>query len=148
MSDFDLDGLGDDRPDYRNVVDCEGVLEQSSQGNWGSGVQLADARGWLMDLVSADDDWNDDGIQCHGTLLNRGTEYDWLRFWWDMLTDEGIGVGELANIYDRMDPRSWDLKQVTPIYFLDDPVQRLESAASAEGRHTEYMNQRNNGVHH
>src|SRR5690606_34953978 len=131
-----------------NLIDCEGVIVQSSDGDWGSGVQLADARDWLTDLVSADDDWDNDGVQCSGTLVNRGTEHDWMRFWWDMLTDEGIGVGELADIYDLMNPRSWDLYQTTPIGMLDDPVQRLESAASAAGRHTEYTNQRNNGVHH
>lgn len=59
--------------------------------------------------VARDGSYDCEGVG-HGWLTaGRGTEYDWLRFWWDMTTDEGITPRDLAEIYVDICPTNWSI---------------------------------------
>ena len=60
------------------------------------GVPDPDNEDWLEDLVILDDD-DIDMIQCQGTLVNRSTEYDWVRYLWDMRTIEQVPMSGLGT---------------------------------------------------
>ena len=116
-TDFDLDST-DDTP-LDNSSSCEGVPV--------SGLpSYVSADDWLEDLVNAADAGG-----CTGTLSNRGAQYDWLRFFWDMRTDQALTLGNLAVLWDDMDPRTFDPDDTTG---GDDPddlaVARLVTACS------------------
>ncbi len=63
-----------------------------------------------------------------------------------MTTDEGVHPNQLASVYDRMNPRSWDPDGGGSN--LDDTNFLLQQACSAEGLSAQYTNQRSNGVDH
>ena len=86
------------------------------------------------------------GDICSGTLANRGTEYDWLRFFWDMKTDQALSVSEIFGIWDEAHPWTWN--QDDSGSSSDDPAVRLRDAANTLGFLTEWDNEDNlNGVH-
>lgn len=116
--DFDLDSSNDDR-----TISCEG------RPNPGIG----DGYDYLGD-------W------CNGTLTNRGTEYDWLRFWWDFTTDQDVYFTQCADIWDTADPNDWNATGSGT--GSDYPSSRLRDAADTEGYLTEWDAEDNlNGVH-
>jgi hypothetical protein len=41
-------------------------------------------------------------------LVNRSVELDWLRFWWDLRTDEEESFGNIADIWDGANPHTWN----------------------------------------
>ncbi len=63
--------------------------------------------------------------------LNSGNEYDWERFWWDLVADEGLSVGTIMDIWDGANPHDWYAAGVFtgPNY----PAQRLKASAAAIG---------------
>ena len=128
-SDFDLNGSDDS-----DVYSCEGK-------------PVSTLPGWV-----SSHDWLEDAIvqgagSCSGTLSNRGTQYDWLRFFWDMLTDESVPPADIAGLYDEMDPKTFDATGSTPLG-SDDPVQRLTTACAAMSLSSECAAQDYNGQDH
>lgn len=71
------------------------------------------------------------GDWCTGTLTNRGTEWDWLRFLWDLDTDEGVSTTTIFDIYNTANPNSWNATgDGTGSAY---PATRLRDAANTEG---------------
>lgn len=79
-SDFDLDGNLDNQFTNR-WVNCEGdpFLYDTVPG----AAPFNMNRDWMESVMN-------NTTVCNGISTNRSTQYDWLRYWWDMLTDEGI----------------------------------------------------------
>jgi hypothetical protein len=127
-SDFDLSGGFESS---NGIYNCEG--EQVS----GLG-----ARDWLEERIAASD-----ALGCDGTSNHRSTQYDAQRYGWDMLTDEGVPIGEWVDIIDGMNMYSW---AATNDIFSpsNNPINRLEASADAEGWGTAHDNQKNNGQDH
>lgn len=48
------------------------------------------------------------GYSCDGQLANRAVEYDYLRFWWDMTTDQDVYFTDCVEIWDYANPRNWN----------------------------------------
>lgn len=76
------------------------------------------------------------GDWCTGTLTNRGTEWDWLRFLWDLDTDAGASTTTIFDIYNTANPNSWNATgdSTGSAY----PATRLRAAANTEGVLTEW----------
>jgi len=100
---------------------------------------------WDLSIVDARDYVDD---MCTGTLNHRGNELDFLRFFWDLDTDEGLSFGEVAELYDRANPRSWNA--VGSNGSSDNVWDRLQTAAAhaSLGISSEVAAQANNGVDH
>jgi hypothetical protein len=52
---------------------------------------------------------------CNGEpkdLQNKGNEFDWLRFWWDLHTDLDASVADIFLIWADANPHNWDSSQV------------------------------------
>ena len=47
------------------------------------------------------------GDMCDGSLDNRATAYDWLRFWWDYTTNYDTYFTDCAVIWNLADPNTW-----------------------------------------
>ncbi|MEZ4321878.1 MAG: hypothetical protein R3F61_30665 [Myxococcota bacterium] len=115
------------------------------------------AKDWLEDVWSG-------SSSCGGSNLNnRGTSYDWTRFWWDMHTDnwtfvtttvDGVPVETLAEIYVEMGPQNWQINDVGGTNSANVPKNRLQTAASnvacapAPNCTTPYLQARDNGQDH
>jgi len=137
-TDFDLDGTN---ATSNGQVSCEGIPTNGLAGvTTDFALSNITARDWLEDVINA-------GF-CFNPLTNRGTQYDWLRFWWDMVSpDEAIPVGTLVSVYDSMNPRIFDADGSTATT-TDDPTERLSDACAIHGITTACNNQDNNGVDH
>jgi hypothetical protein len=59
---------------------------------------------------------------------NRGNEWDWLRFWWDLHTLEGVSVTDIFDIWNGANPEDWTAPCV---------YSRLGNAAVFQGISTE-----------
>lgn len=72
--------------------------------------------------------WLDD-VCPNDAHVNAGNEYDWERFWWDMVTDEGLSVATIMDIWDGANPDDWNASGgfSGPNY----PAQRLKASAAA-----------------
>ena len=146
-SDFDLDGTNDN---VNGQSSCEGIPVAGLE-------TYVTARDWLHDVINADDD-DVDGIQCEGLSTHRSTQYDWLRYGWDMLHDESVPVEHFVDIYDAANPRSWDpddnaMTSFGNIAVDDDVIVRWAAAAAghsvdADGYLAEHINQQTNGQDH
>jgi hypothetical protein len=136
-SDFDLKNGDDNGGVEAGQTNCEGVPDTGLES-------YVTAKDWLEDLVNASDP-----AGCTGTLVNRSTQYDWLRFWWDMYTDQDIAPRDLADIYDDMNPQSWDEDGSTGTTD-DDPIVRLE--VSCDASHNDVVSawdtEKNHGMDH
>lgn len=94
---------------------------------------------------------------CDEPFTNRGIEYDWLRFFWDLTTDQGLTPTEVFEIMDLANPDTWNSNgdgydsytdstpcSPTPSY----PTGRLRCAAYTMGYLTEWDAEDNtNGVY-
>jgi hypothetical protein len=80
---------------------------------------------------------------------NRAVEYDWLRFWWDLVSTEAVSTATVGQIWDDAEPHSWVAQDPSPpVGFLKKPAYRLRQAADTNGVLTEWDNQDEaNGVH-
>ncbi len=129
-TDFDLDGIVDG-----DLYSCEGT-PLTGLPSWVS------ARDWLEDAK------NEPGNGCVGSLTNKGSEYDWMRFFWDMMTDEDLGPAGVVDLYGAMGPSTFDADNSTPWTTTDDPTTRLQLACASMGITTECDAQDNNGQDH
>ncbi|MCZ7585031.1 MAG: hypothetical protein M5R36_17835 [Deltaproteobacteria bacterium] len=48
---------------------------------------------------------------CETPWGSRSVEVDWLRFWWDLHTDEGEPFGNIADIWDGANPEFLDRRE-------------------------------------
>jgi hypothetical protein len=133
-TDFDLDGDLDNVGD--NVSSCEGIPVSLGLASY------VTARDWLDDLVSANDP-----AGCAGTLNHRSTQYDSLRYVWDMLSDEGVPIEDWVDIVDGANPRNWNAS-FDAFNPNDDPEDRLEASADANGWGAAHDAQKTNGQDH
>lgn len=120
-SDFDLDGSSDNVA-QQGQVDCEGIPKA------GLPAYVSD-NDWLEDLINAADP-----AGCTGDIASLGTQYDWLRYGWDMVEGQGVSINYFVDIYDAANPNSWDpddnaiLSLGSPLT-SDDVIVRWETAA-------------------
>ena len=92
--------------------------------------------GTLIDKYYTYTDGDYLGDWCTGTLTNRGTEWDWLRFLWDLDTDAGVSTTTIFDIYDSANPNSWNATgDGTGSAY---PATRLRDAANTAGVLTEW----------
>ncbi len=85
----------------------------------------------------------------HGiTNSNRGTELDWLRFWWDVVSNgHGIDFQDAAEVYQDAESYNWCAgSNFGTCTFSDKPERRVELAFSAAGYGSVYATEDNNGV--
>lgn len=83
---------------------------------------------------------------CGGSVVeDRGMRLDYVRFWWDMTTDEGIHPNSIATIYDWSNPRTMDRNGGGG---ADDPDWRLYDACVRLGYEDAWFAQANNGVNY
>jgi hypothetical protein len=102
---------------------------------------------WDNDLDNDEDRFNCDGApdpigapdvdgddytldECDGTV-GRGTELDWLRFWWDLVTDEGLNDDQVWAIWADADSDGWSANGTGDAE--DQPPERLRHAAYLNG---------------
>ncbi len=125
--DWDLDGSYVDDSVY---IGCE----QGPYGPPGSSSPIDYAK-YLGDYCLAT-----------GQSNNRATQYDWMRFLWDLSTDQGLSSIEILNIWDGANAQSWTTSgNGTGAGY---PATELRNSANALGLLTEWDNEDNlNGVH-
>jgi len=111
--DWDQDGLGDSAEEFS----CED----------GGPFGLAD-----VDFM---------GTYCldSGPTTNRGTQYDWIRFLWDLDTDQGLSTATIFAIWDAADPQRWEPSGTGngpgfPAWELQDAAERLGYGAAWEAQ--------------
>lgn len=114
---------------------------------------------WNLDSVTAGDPLKHDcedapmtgvpaadylGGMCSGTLTNRGTEFDWLRFWWDLTTDQAVSLATIGNIWNDANPHAWRADDAGAAPY---PSTSLRNAASGNSVLTQWDAEDNvNGV--
>jgi hypothetical protein len=131
--DIDLNGVIDFAAATVNPISCEGIPMSGLES-------YVTARNWLLDVLSEGTE-----LTCVGTTAGFGARWDATRYFWDMLTDESVPFGELVDIIDSCNPRTWAYTHDT-VLFARNPFRRLEAAATANGVLSEHNSQSNNGV--
>ncbi|MCB9670167.1 MAG: hypothetical protein H6736_17480 [Alphaproteobacteria bacterium] len=104
---WNLTNQTDCRFGYYKPVDFnhDGTSDPGSNLNCEGGPALTTPPGGSPPAPVAAGDYLAD--QCATPYGNRGTEYDWLRFWWDIDTDGGLSTTDIADIWDLADPYAW-----------------------------------------
>lgn len=115
-TDFDLNGVG-----FVDQYSCENV-PLTGLASYVSGDD------WLEDLVNASDP-----AGCSGTLSHRSTQYDVLRYLWDLYTDQSVPFSAIVDIVDDADPHDWNATH-DALNPNDDPEKRWADAALANRR--------------
>lgn len=119
-SDFDLNGTDDNNlAPINGFTNCEGVPA--------SGIaSYVTVKDWLADLATAGDP-----AGCTGSVSYVSSQLDWLRYGWDMLSDQNVDILYLVDIFDLSNARTWDPNGYTPFVdvFADQPTNRWEWAA-------------------
>jgi len=85
---------------------------------------------------------------CSGTTENRGTQYDWHRFFWDMLTDQDVPIEDLADIYVDTCPINWIDGEQGGMSDERLPIERLETSCDYHGYGYDWLQEKNNGQEH
>lgn len=125
--------------------DYDGTNESSTVSSCAVAPQTAGLSSWPLVTLSSGDYLDD---LCT-VADNRAVEYDWLRFWWDLVSTEAVSTATVGQIWDDAEPHSWVAQDPSPpTGFLKKPAYRLRQAADANGVLTEWDNQDDaNGVH-
>ena len=82
---------------------------------------------WLSDVVNGADP-----AGCTGSMLYRGSRYDWTRFFWDLATNTIVArvpLSTIWEIWDDMEPFEWDEDSST-VDILDNPEALLFQACT------------------
>lgn len=104
--------------------------------NWdGDGSTSVDERDWNL-LLDCEDGLPTFGVDGAGYLedycgtspLNRGVEYDWLRMFWDLRTDESVAFDDVLDILVDAECDNWNDTENIPV--ADRPWERLEASAT------------------
>lgn len=154
LHDFDLDedlddNFGDtgvnfgDEAEGDGAYDCAGNLVLAEPYGADTVESYAFGDDWLEHMVAATA-----STECGATsLANRGTVYDWSRFWRDMTaSDQGNVAPEvLADVYVDMCPENW---RTNASGSQTTPVGRLTDAAAANSVTSAYNNEKTNGQDH
>jgi len=147
VQDFDLDGDIDNDytdPDQIGSFSCDSVLS-----SWGE----PDPTDPLESYVS-DYDWLEDmyaySPSCPSVSSStdgHSTQFDWMRYFWDMTSTEEVAPSVLSDIYVDMCPLDW---VESPSGTSNDnwPHERLERSAIFHGQEDEHNAQKVNGVDH
>lgn len=77
------------------------------------------------------------GNTCGGTVANRGTEYDWLRFWWDLTTDQDVYFTDCVEIFADANPHTWNATDSGSS--SSDPATRLRGSAAVNLLLAQYL---------
>jgi len=160
IQDFDLDGDIDNNylhasdPDtglynqadtYDGAYTCEGAgIATVTEQPIPAGDTLESyiyAKDWLEDVINEG--------KCSGTTENRGTQYDWQRFFWDMLTDQEVPIEDLADIYVDMCPTTWSTDDLSGSEGEDLlPIERLRLSCIYHSHAYDWLQEKNNGQEH
>ncbi len=160
VQDFDLDGTFDNvgQPVFAwdGVFTCEGAGLASPL--FGSPASWVSAKDWLEDAYNegvcgselptclpGEDSRYDN---CSVDHWGRSTQYDWMRYFWDMASDEGIPMNKLTDIFVDMCPTEWRSKTYEVEADGDWPERRLRRSAEFHGELGAHDRQRSNGVDH
>lgn len=114
-TDWDLDGL------YLGAQESKPFAVSCA-----TGPTLAPAADYLGDMCTDGSTACDNAAD--GNCDNRGTEYDWLRFFWDADATLGVSTTDIYRIVDEADPDTWNDDDVGTA--ANDPAQRIHDAAS------------------
>lgn len=135
--DFDLDGRFDYSRDEPHP--CHG-------DPW-DGDPDPDDKDWLEDMVRNQPSRRRAFQRhCHGTLQNRSSQYDWLRYFWAMRTVEDVPVEGIYRIFELARPSTWNATDDGPAQ--DMPIVRWEQAAEQAGYGAEHRRQKDHGLDH
>jgi hypothetical protein len=155
VHDLDLDGDIDDNwnagdtgdynedDSYDGSIDCEGFGVPDVPG-----LQREDPLDDDIDEWDWLEDVNDAELCGPATLAHVGTKYDWLRYFWDMYTDEGIDVEELGDLYVDACPTNWERAQAVGTTTNEWPIERFELSAIHHGIGAAHHAQDRNGQDH
>jgi hypothetical protein len=131
--------------DLNGAIDTNNMSSYVCIGDPYSGSPDPGADDWLEDLITLDDD-NTDGFQCQGQITNRSSEYDWMRYLWDMTTIQAVPISGIWSIWAGADPASWNTDDSGMV--ADFPKNRMEDSAVYEGYGTEHTNAMIHGLDH
>ena len=116
--------------------DCE--IEKHYQPDWNlDGVYTVDdvtifsCESGISSLGIDNFDYLGDYCVANGAWQNRGTEYDWLRHFWDLRTDMEVSGADIFEIWDRANPHTWIASGIGQ--GSNYPSDRLEDAADDVG---------------
>jgi hypothetical protein len=153
--DLDLDGDIDNK--YVSKAYMNGVYSCETSGIQDTGVfGMPDSADPLASWIGARD-WLDQVYHIGGVCgsatsashtIGRSSQFDWMRYWWDMASDESVPMSDLADIYVDMCPTDWVAAPSTPIVDMNWPEKRLERSTAFHGYGSEHTTQRDNGVDH
>lgn len=79
-------------------------------------------------------------------MVNRSTEYDWMRYLWEMVTVQGLAIDDIWDIWVEADPATWSANDGGSAG--DFPIERWEDAADLLGFSTEHDNAEDHGLTH
>lgn len=125
----DLNGDGSASLEYPRLT-CEG----GTYWYWGGAFPIPYTDGdWMFrDYVEE----SCEQLHPGGTLGNRATELDWLRFFWDLDHDQGVTTKNIFDIWDESEPQSWTKNGSGSNFTCGTtswPSGRLRCAADTEG---------------
>lgn len=96
---------------------------------WSAPGDFVSDHDWLADLIAAADYDDVDDTGCVGTHLNRSTDYDWLRWGWDMVTVQDVAVQALWDVWAAASPSDWNATDAGATEDL--PIARIYGAVQA-----------------
>lgn len=67
------------------------------------------------------------GNLCDTPYAHRSVELDWMRFFWDLTTDQDVSFSDLGDLWDIANPRTWNAVGVNGS--SSNPWPRIEAAA-------------------
>ncbi|MCC6158530.1 MAG: hypothetical protein IT350_10805 [Deltaproteobacteria bacterium] len=97
---------------------CNKCVEHQSCAAWEGFADFYMVAAWNYEGDN-NCDYNDDGDSCavenhwmedYSCLFDYdgyGMEWDWTHFWWEMYSNRGYSVGDIAQIYNLSDPEDW-----------------------------------------
>ncbi len=160
VHDFDLDGDIDNNyvdtgkdyndHDWDGAINCEGIDVPTDTSDpdhvpvpRGDDVEsYATPKDWLEDMYT-------EGACSVSDLSNRGTQYDWQRYFWDMLTDyTTVDPEDLADVYVDMCPTNWAQNDDAVDHNDETPVKRLQLSTTYHGLSTQHTAEKGNGQDH
>lgn len=93
--------------------------------------------------------------ECDNAVDNVSSEYDWVRAFWDLDTDEGLTFGDILDVFVEADPHNWLVTDqaagLCDVAFPNGmrdfcPWYRMDQAAVGLGIGSEWSNQHDNGI--